>query len=361
MSAEPQGSPPPDEQPATTGALVVQMPKTAQAVREVRVTTDPVPMLDTAKFEHMQRIATVMAETSMIPDSLRMGKQLVVAEDGVEKLQTVELPMRNVVANCFMVTNQAVRWGMDPFAVAQCASVVHGKLMWEGKLVAAVIDAKLGIRLRFTFTNDAPNRKPEDQSLGVIVSGHFPDEDEPRTIEGTVARWHKGAKSPWGNPLDWKRQLRYMGAREWARAHAPAVMLGVITDDEADETINAPKGPIPRRLAAPPPPAEKKTDPVADAAIGVAEPVDSKPIAVRGKRAAPPPPAEKKPEPAGDVTVEMVVSEIEAAKNEKEFVEIQRKYAVYMEHMNSDSRDAIFEAIEKATAKLSDTFPGDRE
>ena len=38
---------------------------------------------------------------------------------------------------------------MDPFAVAQCCSVVHGKLVYEGKLVAAVLDAKLGVRLTY--------------------------------------------------------------------------------------------------------------------------------------------------------------------------------------------------------------------
>jgi hypothetical protein len=52
--------------------------------------------------------------------------------------------------------------------------------------------------------------------------------------EAAVAAWHKGPKSPWAHPGAWKRQLRYMGAREWARAHAPAIMLGVIADDEAE-------------------------------------------------------------------------------------------------------------------------------
>jgi hypothetical protein len=53
--------------------------------------------------------------------------------------------MEQIMANCFLVVNQAVRWNMDPFAVAQCVSVVHGKLCYEGKLIAAIIEAKLGI------------------------------------------------------------------------------------------------------------------------------------------------------------------------------------------------------------------------
>lgn len=196
--------------------------------REVRVVTDDVAVFDTARFEHMYRVATMMAETSTIPDSLRLTKV-----NGSE----VELPPHRVIANCFMIVNQAARWNMDPFAIAQCASIVHGKLMWEGKLVHAVIEAKLGIRLQYEFTNDTdePTKK-----LGVIVSATLTGETKPRTIEGSVEDWHKGDRSPWAYPgtrgTKWKRQLRYMGAREWARAHAPGVMLGILADDEADPT-----------------------------------------------------------------------------------------------------------------------------
>lgn len=209
---------------ATSTAVAVVQPQAMQ--RPVYIVEDAVPILDTARFEHMQRVANIMVETSMIPDSLRMAKI-----GGKDE----ELPRQKVFANCFMVVNQAVRWGMDPFAVAQCCSVVHGRLMYEGKLVAAVIDAKLGVRLDYTFTNE--DKPFADRALGVIVSGTIPGETKVRTIEGTVAMWHKGDKSPWNQVTAWKRQLRYMGAREWARAHAPAIMLGVITDDEADDNF----------------------------------------------------------------------------------------------------------------------------
>lgn len=201
-------------------------------VREIRVVASDVPVFDTARFEHMQRVAALMAQTSVLPDTLCFKN-----ENGVK----TAFPPHVVVANCFRVVNQAERWGMDPFAVADCASIVNGRLMWEGKLVAAVIDAKLGIRLKYRFTDDT---KPVRDTLGVVVFGQFADEDEPREIEGTVAAWHRGANSAWASPANWKRQLRYMGAREWARAHAPAIMLGVITIDEAIDFDDQPK---PRR------------------------------------------------------------------------------------------------------------------
>lgn len=221
----PQGSPPPCARAAAPQAVAVITPPP----REVRVVTDPIPTLDTAKFEHMYRVATAMAEMSVLPDSLRLEKDA----DG----NVVLLPFRTIVANCFMVVNQAVRWHMDPFAVVQCCSVVHGRLMYEGKLVAAVLDANLGVRLSYEFNNKT------GQNFGVTVSGTIPGEDKPRTIFGRVMDWHRGPKSPWASEGAWERQLRYMGAREWARAHSPATMLGVVAAEEADGIImNQPRG-----------------------------------------------------------------------------------------------------------------------
>lgn len=229
---------------------ITPLPGQAMQVVDTRYTQDVIPILDTSKFEHMQRLATVMAKMSTIPESLRGTRDGKVFN---------EFPSEVIIANCFRIVNQSVRWGFDPFAVVDCASVVHGKLMWEGKLVAAVLDAKLGVRLNYSFTNDD---NPNDKSMGVIVSGTLPGEVTPRTIEGTVAGWHRGDKSPWNSPSAWKRQLRYMGAREWARAHAPAVMLGVYTDDELDDIAarDVPAGQRARRMKDITPPAPSIPD-----------------------------------------------------------------------------------------------------
>lgn len=196
------------------GALTI-----ADARASVRIVHDPVPVLDTARFEHMQRVAAVMAEMTLVPDALRMTK----SESGA----MVPLSPRQVLANCFLVVNQATRWGMDPFAVAQCVSVVHGKLTYEGKLVAAVLDAKLGVQLTYAWTGDG-------ERMSVVVSGTLPD-GRIETVDGTVAEWKTTGKgSPW-HPANYRKMLAYRGAREWARLHAPAVMLGVYSPDEFDQ------------------------------------------------------------------------------------------------------------------------------
>lgn len=213
----------------TTGTALATATPQPRAVRQYERVEDLIPILDTDRFEHMQRIATIMANSSLIPDALR-------------KAGDEWLPLQNVVSNCFLVVNQAVRWGMDPFAVAQCASVVHGRLMYEGKLVAAALEKQLKTRLSYEFGLWNPttetvdlNKEGTGDNLGVIVSGTLPGDTEAVKIEGSVGIWKTtGNNSPW-RPGAFKRQLRYRGAREWARAHSAGVMLGIITDDELGE------------------------------------------------------------------------------------------------------------------------------
>ena len=51
----------------------------------------------------------------------------------------VPVALQKSPADCLMVVLQAIRWRMDPFMVAQECSVIQNKLMYSGKLVAAVV------------------------------------------------------------------------------------------------------------------------------------------------------------------------------------------------------------------------------
>lgn len=165
-------------------------------------------LLDTARFEHMQRIALAMARSSLTPAHLR-GSSI---DEGV--------------ANCTRVCNQAFRWGFDPFAIMDSTYVVGGKLGYEGKLVAGVVNTRAGLigRLTYTFTGAGDQRT-------VTVSGQFPGEREPRTVTVTLAN-AKTSNKIWITDPDQK--LCYNGAIKWARRHCPEVILGVVTDDDLE-------------------------------------------------------------------------------------------------------------------------------
>jgi hypothetical protein len=109
---------------------------TTQPKNEKLIVHDNSPaayMFDTARFEHCYRIAKVMASASLLPDHLCIDKS------------KKELPIEMIYGNCFMIVNQAIRWGMDPFALPAETYVVGNKLGFQGKLIAAVINARAGL------------------------------------------------------------------------------------------------------------------------------------------------------------------------------------------------------------------------
>lgn len=179
-----------------------------QHILDTRYTQDVIPVLDTGKFEHMTRIARVMACCKFVPNDLTKDEE-------------------SAISNCFLVVNQAVRWGMDPFALAQTAYFVSGKMGFEGKTVAAAInsDPRLKGRLDYSFEG-------EGDAMKITVSGTFRDTGETKTITGAVKQW-KTNQGLWGK--DPEQALVYRGTRQWARRWMPDRLLGVYSVDELED------------------------------------------------------------------------------------------------------------------------------
>lgn len=134
--------------------------------------------------------------------------------------------LRNSPGDCLMIVEQAMRWNMSPFAVAQCTSAPKGKLMFEGKLVAAAIQT-CGImdgRLDYEFSGSGPDRT-------ITVSGKIKGGTGIKTITLRLA-------DAATDNIHWKKQpdqqLVYAGVRVWGRRWAPEVMLGVYSPEEME-------------------------------------------------------------------------------------------------------------------------------
>ena len=155
------------------------------------------------------RLAEMMARGKMIPEHLR-----------------------NSPGDCLMVVEQAMRWRMSPFAVAQCTSSVKGKLMFEGKLTAAAVETSGAIvgGFDYQFSGSGHDRK-------IIVSARRVGEKELRSVE---VIWKDAATSNewWKKQPD--QQLVYHGTRVWARRWTPSVMLGVYSPEEFNDTEPGP-------------------------------------------------------------------------------------------------------------------------
>jgi hypothetical protein len=186
--------------------------RTAVVRHETFNPEDPASLFtQTSLFEQVQRAATMLSRSSLIPEHLR----------GEES-----------VSNCFLVIEQAMRWRMSPFAVAQSTYFLSGKMGYEGKLVAAIVNAspRLSRNLSYEYKGQGENRT-------VQVSGTLKGEDKPRTITGSVGQWQTRKNPKWQELPD--QMLSYRGAREWARRHMPEVVLGVYADEEIQEIVHS--------------------------------------------------------------------------------------------------------------------------
>lgn len=204
----------------------------------------PGSVLDPARFSQMYRMAEILATTTLLPESLyKSGNQA--------------LDHDRIVANCFLIVDQSDRWGFSPIAVAQATSVVHGKLCYEGKLVSAVIQAKLGFVLSHHFVGEGVDKRiylsdaPFDTTVAVFDADGNPETGplikylKPgvripgvRLVDGSVSEWTTGEKGAWGAVKNHTRMLIYRGTREWCRLYESALMLGVYTPDELDDLGN---------------------------------------------------------------------------------------------------------------------------
>jgi len=193
---------------------VITQPLATTRVQRVVEDHGPVAhLMDTARFEHLQRIAKLLASASLTPAHL-IGK----TPDAT-------------LGNCFQVTNQALRWGLDPFAVAAETYVVGNKLGYQGKLVAALVNTRANLdgKLRYEFDGAGDKRR-------VTVIGRVKGETEERSIDLSVGQ-AKTANKMWTSDPDQK--LVYSGVTKWARRHCPEVMLGILTDDDLERMVES--------------------------------------------------------------------------------------------------------------------------
>lgn len=165
---------------------------------------------------------------------------------------TIPKHLQGSEGDCFAVVGQSLRWGMDPFAVAQKTHFVNGALGYEAQLVIAVINnrAPISDRIKFEYFGDWSKVKSKDDKstdVGVICRATVIGDDVPTELSLTMAQVGTVRNSPlWA--ADPKQQLAYLAAKKFSRLHFPDVIMGVYTPDElADRgNDNAPRNITPK-------------------------------------------------------------------------------------------------------------------
>jgi hypothetical protein len=196
----------------------------------------------------MSLTTTTPAGNALVPQSMDQAVRLA---EMMARGKLVPNHLQGSPGDCLMVIEQASRWGMSPFAVAQSTSVIQGKLMFEGKLVAAALHTSgaLATRLAYDYSGEGAARL-------VRVSATLAGETAPRALDVRLADV-KTSNQLWTKQPD--QQLAYAGTRIWARRFCPEVMLGVYAPEEMDVPQPSHPGPtIEARAEVVEPPAEPK-------------------------------------------------------------------------------------------------------
>lgn len=155
---------------------------------------------------------------------------------------TVPKHLQGNAGDCFAIVGQSLRWGMDPYAVAQKTHLVNGTLGYEAQLVIAVINNRAPIvdRLKFEYFGDWSKVKSKDDKsddVGVTCRATFKGDDHPTELSLTMAQVGHVRNSPlWA--ADPRQQLAYLAAKRFSRLHCPDVILGVYTPDELETRSN---------------------------------------------------------------------------------------------------------------------------
>lgn len=144
-------------------------------------------------------------------------------------------------ADCFMLTMQAMQWGMNPLAVATQVYPVNGNLTYGSQLIIAIIlqSGMVEPRPYYTPVGDwdnkgkcLNNRFEKEDGLGVRVGFKFIGDTSITYGETVFLSDQTTRNSPLykTNPY---QQLCYVAAKYWSRIYMPGATMGLYSESEA--------------------------------------------------------------------------------------------------------------------------------
>ena len=167
-------------------------------------------------FELMQRICTAFSRSSLVPKEYQ-----------------------NNVPNCIIAVGMADRIGADPLMVMQNLQVIHGRPSWSAQfLIATANTCGRFDPLQYEFTGkdgtDTWGCKAVTTAKG---SGKLLVGPEITIAIAKKEGWYQKAGSKWQTIP--QLMLMYRAGAWWVRAYAPELSLGLQTQEEAADIIEA--------------------------------------------------------------------------------------------------------------------------
>lgn len=196
--------------------------------------------------EKLDRTAAGSTEVVMELGGIRFQNMLELMEfSKLMSLSGVAVPphLRANPGACLAVCIRALRWGMDPFGVAEKTYLVNNKgverIAYEAQLVMAVCEARAPIKGKLRHRIDGGG----DDAVCVVWATPIGEDEaveyrSPRLGDRKAKLKRNDYGEVKGSPL-WDAkplvQLAYDTVRDFVRLHFPGVLMGVYTPDELDE------------------------------------------------------------------------------------------------------------------------------
>lgn len=202
----------------------------------------PLPVIPSSEQVGLLKAAGQSISEMMLFDDRVFNKVTRMGELMASAKSTVPKHLQGNAGDCTAIIMQAMRWGLDPYAVAQKTHIVNGALGYEAQLVNAVLLKNAPISGRFSYEWTGPwddEKAPEDKKKVTIT---FVESGSGEVKSHTIALSTAAVRN---SPLwkaDPKQQLAYLCMKRLARLYFPDVIAGVYTPDELEE-IEPHRGP----------------------------------------------------------------------------------------------------------------------
>ena len=189
-------------------------PDPVRVLAQVKDDSSFAMLLDSDKFSHLQRVAGMYANSSLVPTHYQ-----------------------NNMPNCAIAMQMAMRLNVDPFMFMQKTYIIQGKLGMEAQLAIALVNSRGPFTgpIQYKMEGDGRNR-----SCTAYATHKVTGEVCSATVPWAMVEaegWSKKSGSKWQTMPD--MMFWYRAATFLARLYCPEVLMGMATTDELEDILPA--------------------------------------------------------------------------------------------------------------------------
>ncbi|MGP5441850.1 recombinase RecT [Pseudomonas helleri] len=218
----------------------------------------PMSLLTGSGFDQLQRVAKALCASTLVPAQYRAFTEV-----KTYGKVTGHNPNPAGLPNCVVALNMAMRMGADPLMVMQNLYVIEGRPSWSSQFIIAAINS-CGRFSPLRFEISEPDKEETVEFKAVVWKNDKKTEEKRSTkvqhrtcrawvieketgerLDGPTVSMQMAIDEGWltKNGSKWQTMpeimLRYRAASLFGRLYAPELLMGLQTQEEAQDFIDA--------------------------------------------------------------------------------------------------------------------------